>query len=403
MSSRIDWAHVAPRAIHAVLGVEQYVRQSSLEPELLALVKLRASYLNGCAYCVDMHTKDARLDGASEQRLYAVPVWRETPFFTPRERAALAFTEAVTELGRRGVPDEVFDASRAHFSDAELVDLAMAVVASHDDCVLELRRETSIRGDDGPSVRQQLHLRSAEVHHGLDGDGHPCLQLHALSARADVHDERPTVHHLADAVTAVFAHHAAAFCSRELFDGCADVPEPDAMPHNRHSSIPAAAGDLDDVARLCGDLADAERRRGVPVKAIQERGHVHVHDVARMQPLVSARDAVTDDVVPARADRRGEAVEAELARLASPTCCVLAHPDVDVRGGDSRGESLGHVRQCRRSGLSGVPHPFDFSFTQKRDSHAGKLPAGGRGDPMLSRYRFAAAGSGNPPTDTMSG
>jgi AhpD family alkylhydroperoxidase len=129
MSSRIDWAHVAPRAIHAVLGVEQYVRQSSLEPELLALVKLRASYLNGCAYCVDMHTKDARLDGASEQRLYAVPVWRETPFFTPRERAALAFTEAVTELGRRGVPDEVFDASRAHFSDAELVDLAMAVVA----------------------------------------------------------------------------------------------------------------------------------------------------------------------------------------------------------------------------------------------------------------------------------
>jgi AhpD family alkylhydroperoxidase len=129
MSSRIDWAHVAPRAIHAVLGVEQYVRQSSLEPELLALVKLRASYLNGCAYCVDMHTVDARAHGETEQRLYAVPLWRETPFFTPRERAALAFTEAVTALGHEGVPDTVYDEVRAHFTDAEVVNLVMAVIA----------------------------------------------------------------------------------------------------------------------------------------------------------------------------------------------------------------------------------------------------------------------------------
>jgi AhpD family alkylhydroperoxidase len=110
-------------------GLEQYVRGSGLEPELVELVKLRASYINGCAYCVDMHTKDARAAGESEQRLYAVPVWRETPFFTPRERAALAWTESVTELARTGVPDDVYQQARAEFSESELVALTMAVVA----------------------------------------------------------------------------------------------------------------------------------------------------------------------------------------------------------------------------------------------------------------------------------
>jgi alkylhydroperoxidase family enzyme len=85
--------------------------------------------MNGCAYCVDMHTKDARRAGETEQRLYAVPVWRETPFFTPRERTALAWTEAVTAIGNGGVSDELFEQGRAHFSDEELVALTMAVVS----------------------------------------------------------------------------------------------------------------------------------------------------------------------------------------------------------------------------------------------------------------------------------
>jgi len=129
MSVRIDFAAVAPGAVTAMRGVEQYVRNSGLEPALVHLVKLRASQLNGCAYCVDMHTKDARAAGETEQRLYAVPVWRETPFFTPRERAALAWTDAVTELARTGVPDGVYEEVRARFSEEELVNLTMAVVA----------------------------------------------------------------------------------------------------------------------------------------------------------------------------------------------------------------------------------------------------------------------------------
>jgi AhpD family alkylhydroperoxidase len=129
MTQRIDYTTIAPAAIRAVMGVEQYVRQSAIDKRLLELVKLRASYLNGCAYCVDMHTKDARAAGETEQRLYAVAVWRESPFYTDAERAALAWTEAVTELGRGGVSDALVAETRAHFSDAELVDLTMAVVA----------------------------------------------------------------------------------------------------------------------------------------------------------------------------------------------------------------------------------------------------------------------------------
>lgn len=126
---RIDYAAVAPAAVQAVRRVEQYVRECALERPMIELMKLRASYLNGCAYCVDMHTKDARAAGETEQRLYAVPVWRETPFFTPRERAALAWTEAVTELGREGVRDALFEEASRHFTERELVDLTMAVIA----------------------------------------------------------------------------------------------------------------------------------------------------------------------------------------------------------------------------------------------------------------------------------
>ncbi len=113
----------------AMYAVEKYARSCGLEPRLLELIKLRASQINGCAYCVDMHTKDARALGETEQRLHAVVAWRETPFFSERERAALAWTEAVTLVGSSHVPDEVFALARQQFSEKELVDLTMAVIA----------------------------------------------------------------------------------------------------------------------------------------------------------------------------------------------------------------------------------------------------------------------------------
>jgi AhpD family alkylhydroperoxidase len=129
MTVRIDIDAIAPNALAAMLRLERYVHDSGLEPSLLKLVKVRASQLNGCAYCVDMHTKEARAAGESEQRLYAVPVWHETPYFSARERAALTWTDAVTEIGQTGVPDEAYDEVRAHFSEKELVSLTMAIVA----------------------------------------------------------------------------------------------------------------------------------------------------------------------------------------------------------------------------------------------------------------------------------
>ncbi len=129
MQPRIELLKVSHDAYNAMRGLEVYVRQSSLEPALLELVRLRASEMNGCAYCVDMHTKDARAAGETEQRLYATVAWRETPFFSERERAALAWTEAVTEISHGQVPDDVYQAARERFSEKELVDLTMAVVA----------------------------------------------------------------------------------------------------------------------------------------------------------------------------------------------------------------------------------------------------------------------------------
>ena len=109
---RLDYAKLAPKAMEALVAVERYVRSSGLEPRLLELVKLRASQINACAYCVDMHTKDARAHGETEQRLYAVVVWREAPFFTERERAALAWTEAVTKVSQDRVPNEIYEIAR---------------------------------------------------------------------------------------------------------------------------------------------------------------------------------------------------------------------------------------------------------------------------------------------------
>ncbi len=125
---RMDYTRVAPDALRAQYGMEAYVKSSGLETSLLELVKLRASLINGCAYCVDMHSKDARFAGETEQRLYAVSVWRETPFYSARERAALAWTETITEIARTGVSDEAYAAVREQFSEAELVALTMAVI-----------------------------------------------------------------------------------------------------------------------------------------------------------------------------------------------------------------------------------------------------------------------------------
>lgn len=129
MPARLDPAKAAPKAYHAMLGLEQYVRQSGLEPSLVELVKLRASYMNGCAYCIDMHSKDALAEGETAQRVVSVPVWRETPFYTERERAALAWTEAVTNLQPDHVPDELYSEVNNFFTDEEMVVLTMAVVA----------------------------------------------------------------------------------------------------------------------------------------------------------------------------------------------------------------------------------------------------------------------------------
>jgi AhpD family alkylhydroperoxidase len=128
MEQRLDYEHAAPDAVRAMAGLERYTRASGLEHSLLVLVKLRASQINGCAYCLDMHSKDARAAGETEQRLYVLSAWREAPFYTPRERAALAWTEAVTLIGDAGVSDELFTLAREHFSEAELVNLTMAVI-----------------------------------------------------------------------------------------------------------------------------------------------------------------------------------------------------------------------------------------------------------------------------------
>lgn len=129
MEPRIAYADAAPGAIKAMYGLENYVRHCGLEPSLLELVKLRASQINGCAYCIDMHTKDARARGESEQRLYALVAWRETSFYSERERAALLWTEAVTRVAEGHVPDAVYEEVRHAFTEEEIVNLTMAVVA----------------------------------------------------------------------------------------------------------------------------------------------------------------------------------------------------------------------------------------------------------------------------------
>jgi AhpD family alkylhydroperoxidase len=128
MQPRLEIQNMAPQAYRAMAGLEAFVRNSGLERNLLELVKLRASQINGCAYCIDMHTKDARAAGETEQRLYGLTAWSETPFYTERERAALAWTEALTLISETHAPDDVYEHARQHFSEVELVNLSMAIV-----------------------------------------------------------------------------------------------------------------------------------------------------------------------------------------------------------------------------------------------------------------------------------
>ena len=129
MSTRIDYSKVAPGALRAMFGLESFVRGSGLEESLLNLIRMRTSQINGCAYCLDMHSKDARALGETEQRLYLLNAWHEAPFYTDRERAALAWTEALTLVTEDHVPDEVFSEVRPHFTDEELASLSLAIVS----------------------------------------------------------------------------------------------------------------------------------------------------------------------------------------------------------------------------------------------------------------------------------
>jgi AhpD family alkylhydroperoxidase len=129
MQARLDFYKAGPAAIKAMLGVEERIGKSAIEKSLADLVRLRASQINGCAFCVDMHTSDARKGGETDRRLATVVTWRETPFFTDRERAALEWTEAVTLVSHGHVPDAVWEAVRPHFTDEELVDLTLLISA----------------------------------------------------------------------------------------------------------------------------------------------------------------------------------------------------------------------------------------------------------------------------------
>ena len=127
MEQRLDYTKVAPGALRAMYGLERYVRESGLEASLLHLVKMRASQINGCAFCLDRHSHDARTSGETEQRIYLLDGWREAPLYSERERAALAWTEHLTRVATDGAPASAYNALQQHFSDREIADLTVLV------------------------------------------------------------------------------------------------------------------------------------------------------------------------------------------------------------------------------------------------------------------------------------
>src|SRR6266702_5240077 len=129
MKARIDLMHVTPGVIQAMLGLERQVRQAGFDHGLLDLVRLRASQINRCSYCLDMHSKDARANGETEQRLYGLDAWRESPYYSGRERAAIAWCEAVTRIAETHAPDAVYEEVRQHFNEKEIADLTLAIAS----------------------------------------------------------------------------------------------------------------------------------------------------------------------------------------------------------------------------------------------------------------------------------
>ena len=127
MEPRIDYNKISPEAYKAMVQLESVVRRSGIDQKLLELIKIRASQMNGCAYCLDMHSKDARHHGETEQRIYTLDAWRETPFFSDKERAALAWTEALTNIQQGHAPDAVFQEVSRQFSEAEIINLTLAI------------------------------------------------------------------------------------------------------------------------------------------------------------------------------------------------------------------------------------------------------------------------------------
>ena len=129
MTARLNYKNISPNAYKAMLGLEKTVNASGLESSLLDLVRLRASQINGCGHCIDMHAKDLRAGGETEQRIYLLGAWRESPFYSAREQAALAWTECITLVADQRAPDEVYEIVRKEFSEVEFVNLTLAIVA----------------------------------------------------------------------------------------------------------------------------------------------------------------------------------------------------------------------------------------------------------------------------------
>ena len=159
MKARIDFMRVNPGVIQAMLGLERQVRQTGFETKLLDLVRMRASQINGCSYCLDMHSKDARANGETEQRLHGLVAWRETPYYSARERAALEWTEALTLVAETHVEDDVYERVREQFSEDELVHLSLAVVAINGWNRLNVAART-VPGDYVPGSLARVHAVS---------------------------------------------------------------------------------------------------------------------------------------------------------------------------------------------------------------------------------------------------
>lgn len=160
MEPRIDYRKAAPGIYEAMLGLEKYLRHSAIDQRLLDLIKLRASQINGCAYCIDMHWKDLRSLGETEQRLYGIDAWEESPYYSERERAALAWTEAVTKIHEGHAPDELYEKVRLQFSEKELADLTFAIATINTWNRLAIAARTT-PGTYQPPARSQSEAKSA--------------------------------------------------------------------------------------------------------------------------------------------------------------------------------------------------------------------------------------------------